>query len=145
MKTPTTGIRASDAERDQVAKLLQTAAGDGRLTPDEAGERLAQASTARFRHELEQLIADLPPAIAREMPRRRSLPGTFWVVGALLRATAFVGLLLLFWRFAFWPLALFGMFACFAVARAVRYGWYARRHSWMMRYGYPDRWMTVVR
>jgi len=64
MKTPTTGVRASDAEREQIATLLQTAAGEGRLTPDEAGERLAQAQTARFRHELDQLVADLPPVMA---------------------------------------------------------------------------------
>ena len=34
MNSPMTGIRASDAEREQISKLLQTAAGEGRLTPD---------------------------------------------------------------------------------------------------------------
>ena len=145
MNTPMTGIRASDAEREQIATLLQTAAGEGRLTPDEAGERLAQAQTARFRHELEQLVTDLPPVMAREVPRARSVPRAFWLAGALLRATAFVGFLMLFWRFAFWPMALLGLFGFFAFARAMRYGWYARRRWWMMRQGYPDRWVTAVR
>ncbi len=145
MKTPMTGIRASDAEREQISKLLQTAAGEGRLTPDEAGERLAEAQGATYRHELEQLVADLPP-VARDVPRGpgRSVPRAFWVAGALLRATAFIGFLLLFWRFAFWPMAFLGMFAFFAFARLMRYGWYARRQWWSMHRS-PDRWVTVVR
>jgi Flp pilus assembly protein TadB len=147
MKTPMTGIRASDAEREQISKLLQTAAGEGRLTPDEAGERLAEAQGATYRHELEQLVADLPPVVVSDVSRGRggSVPRAFWVAGALLRATAFVGFLLLFWRFAFWPMALLGMFAFFAFARTMRYGWYARRAWWMTRRGSPDRWVTVVR
>ena len=146
MTTPMTGIRASDAEREQISKLLQTAAGEGRLTPDEAGERLAEAQSAKYRHELEQLVADLPPVL-RDVRRGpgRSVPRAFWVAGAVLRATAFLGFLLLFWRFAFWPMAFLGMFAFFAFARAMRYGWYARRQWWSMRRGFPDRWVTVGR
>ena len=145
MNTPITGIRASDAEREQISKLLQTAAGEGRLTPDEAGDRLAEAQSAKYRHELEQLVADLPPA-QRGVQRGpgRSMPRAFWVAGALLRATAFIGFLLLFWRFAFWPMAFLGMFAFFAFARVMRYGWYARRQWWSMRRS-PDRWVSVVR
>lgn len=92
-------------------------------------------------------MADLPPVATRDVPRprRRAVPLAFWVAGALLRATAFVGFLMLFWRFAFWPMALLGMFAFFAFARAMRYGWYARRQWWTMRRGSPDRWVTVVR
>lgn len=144
MTTPMTGIRASDAEREQIAKLLQNAAGEGRLTPDEAGERLAQAQTARFRTELEQLVADLPAAAVRDLPRGRPLPA-FWVLGGMLRAAAFVGFMLLFWRLAFWPMALIGLFGFFAFARAMRYGWYARRRWWMMHRGYPHHWVTAIR
>ncbi|HKC47098.1 MAG TPA: DUF1707 domain-containing protein [Gemmatimonadales bacterium] len=145
MTTPMTGIRASDAEREQISKLLQTAAGEGRLTPDEAGERLAEAQSAKYRHELEQLVADLPPVL-RDVRRGpgRSVPRAFWVAGAVLRATAFLGFLLLFWRFAFWPMAFLGMFAFFAFARLMRYSWYARRQWWSMRRS-PDRWVTVGR
>ena len=144
MNSPTTGIRASDTEREEVAKLLQTAAGEGRLTPEEAGDRLAQASAARFRDELERLVADLPAA-TREAPHGRPLPRTFWVISGLLRTAAFIGFMLLFWRIALWPTLLFGIFGFFAMTRAMRYGWYARRQRWMMRHGWPARWVTVVR
>ena len=144
MNTPITGIRASDAEREQISKLLQTAAGEGRLTPDEAGDRLAEAQSAKFRHELERLVADLPPAERAQRGPGRTMPRAFWVAGAVLRATAFLGFLLLFWRFAFWPMAFLGMFAFFAFARVMRYRWYARRQWWSMRRS-PDRWVTVVR
>lgn len=145
MNTPITGIRASDAEREQISKLLQTAAGEGRLTPDEAGDRLAAAQSATYRRELEQLVADLPPAErGGQRGPGRSMPGAFWVAGALLRATAFLAFLLLFWRFAFWPMAFLGMFAFFAFARIMRYSWYARRQWWSMRRS-PDRWVSVIR
>lgn len=143
MNSPAAGIRASDAERELTAKLLQTAAGEGRLSPEEAGDRLAQASAARYRHELDQLVDDLP-TIQRDSPRGRSVAPAFWFLGGLVRAAAFFGLMMLFWRFAFWPIALIGVFGFFALTRAMRYRWYARR-EWMMRRGWPDRWATVVR
>jgi hypothetical protein len=62
--TPTgaapTGVRASDTERERVARILQAAAGDGLLTLEEVNERLDAAFAARFRHELTALTADLP-------------------------------------------------------------------------------------
>ena len=36
-----TGVRASDDERERIAQVLQGAAAEGRLSPEEAGERLA--------------------------------------------------------------------------------------------------------
>jgi hypothetical protein len=61
---PTGGHRASDAEREAVADQLRTAAGDGRLDPDELEERLAAAYSARTTGELVPLTADLPAAPA---------------------------------------------------------------------------------
>jgi len=58
--TTTEGVRASDAERERVAKMVGDAAGEGRLTLDEAEERLARIYAARFRHELDTHVADLP-------------------------------------------------------------------------------------
>lgn len=145
MNIPTTGIRASDAEREQIAKLLQTAAGEGRLTPEEAGDRLARASTARYRDELEDLLVDLPPVI-RETPRGRSAPRAFWIVGGLLRAATFAGLLaFFFWGVGLWPMWINGMLGFFAITRALRFGWYARRRWWMMPHGSPRRWATIIR
>ncbi len=56
----TTDVRASDAERERVAKMLSDAAGEGRLTLEEAEERLELVYATRFRHELDQHVADLP-------------------------------------------------------------------------------------
>jgi hypothetical protein len=53
-------IRASDAERERYAAIISTATGEGRLTTVEADERLAAIYAARFRHELDPLIKDLP-------------------------------------------------------------------------------------
>ena len=53
-------LRASHADRDQVAELLRVAAGDGRLSPEELDDRLERALTARTYAELAPLTADLP-------------------------------------------------------------------------------------
>lgn len=57
---PGSGVRASDAEREQVARILRAAAGEGLLTLGEADERLVALYASRFRAELEPLTADLP-------------------------------------------------------------------------------------
>lgn len=54
------GLRASDADRDQVAERLRMAAAEGRLTADELSERLDAAFRARTYGELGALLADLP-------------------------------------------------------------------------------------
>lgn len=53
-------IRASDAEREQVAQILQTAMTEGRLTLDEGEQRLAAVYAATYRDDLAPLTADLP-------------------------------------------------------------------------------------
>ncbi len=63
------GLRASDADREQAARVLWVAAGEGFLTPDEAEDRVTAAYAARFRDELASLTADLPDGgrwLARE-------------------------------------------------------------------------------
>ena len=52
--------RASDAEREYIAKVISDAAAEGRLTLDEADQRLSAVYEARFRYELAEQIADLP-------------------------------------------------------------------------------------
>jgi hypothetical protein len=54
------GIRCSDGEREQVRSRLAHAAGEGRITVDEVDDRLALVAEARFRHELDAVVADLP-------------------------------------------------------------------------------------
>jgi Domain of unknown function (DUF1707) len=53
------GARASDADRDRVVDVLCAAAGDGRLTAGEFGERLEAALSSRTLGELAVLTADL--------------------------------------------------------------------------------------
>jgi hypothetical protein len=108
-------IRASDADRHQVAEILRDAAGDGRLTLDELQERLDQVFAARTYAELQALTSDLPvagaplPSVAASpMPERRVGPGTpgqsvsiavmsgsvkrgGWVVPSAHTAVAFMG------------------------------------------------------
>ncbi|MGB3441297.1 MAG: DUF1707 domain-containing protein [Actinophytocola sp.] len=61
-------MRASDAERERIAKLVSAAAGEGRLSIAEADDRLERVYTTRFRHELAEFVADLP-AGRPEAPR----------------------------------------------------------------------------
>jgi len=123
----TRGMRASDAERERIAQVLQGAAAEGRLSPDEAGERLAAASTAVYREDLERLIADLPVARERaEESGRAPLP--VWWVWRFARLAFVATLVLGFWgvwgiRLLLWPLA----FVAFAIL--VR-PW--RRRRWRM-------------
>jgi hypothetical protein len=53
-------VRASDDERETVARILNLAAGAGMLTLAETDERLGRVYAARTRAELVPLTADLP-------------------------------------------------------------------------------------
>lgn len=53
-------LRASDADREQVAEFLRHAAGEGRLLIDELEDRLGAALSAKTYAELDAIIADLP-------------------------------------------------------------------------------------
>ena len=63
-------IRASDADRDHAASLLQEHHAAGRLTAEEFTERMEAALRARTLGELDELLADLPHVDLR----RYSLP-----------------------------------------------------------------------
>lgn len=56
--------RASDADREHVARIIRVAAGEGLLTLAEAEDRLTLVYAARFRVELDPLTVDLPDAEA---------------------------------------------------------------------------------
>ncbi|MDD7938783.1 DUF1707 domain-containing protein [Actinomycetospora lutea] len=55
-------MRASDAEREQVAEVVRQAVSDGRLTIVEGDERLRDVYAAVYRRDLEPVTADLQPA-----------------------------------------------------------------------------------
>jgi uncharacterized protein DUF1707 len=78
-------LRASDADRDEVAERLRQATTEGRLRPDELDHRLGAALSASTYGELDALVADLPsPAVARRQ-RSSVLP---WVPPVLALAIA---------------------------------------------------------
>lgn len=96
------GVRASDDERERVAKVLERAAAEGRLTPEEAGERLAAASAATYWDDLNQLVADLPMVHDRGRAQR-------WAVRRALRVAVIAVLVTSLWTFwgpraLWWPL-----------------------------------------
>src|SRR5215813_7614368 len=62
------GTRASDADRDAAAGLLNEAFAAGRLTADEHDQRLSAAYAARSWPELHQLTADLPAPPGADLP-----------------------------------------------------------------------------
>ncbi|HEY2191786.1 MAG TPA: DUF1707 domain-containing protein [Actinomycetospora sp.] len=71
------GLRASDAEREAVVVRLHRAVGEGRLTAEEAGDRIAAVYDARFRAELACPVADLP-ATGAPVPGPLSWEGRPW-------------------------------------------------------------------
>lgn len=62
-------LRCSDADREAVAEVVRQAAGDGRLTLDELGERLDAVYAARTYRELVPVVADLPGAALPGVPQ----------------------------------------------------------------------------
>jgi hypothetical protein len=83
-------IRASDADREQVAERLRIATAEGRLQPHELEERLTAAFAARTYGELEPLVADLPAAPPKAPARTPR--GPVWV-GRAAVATFFLAIL----------------------------------------------------
>jgi Domain of unknown function (DUF1707) len=77
-------LRASDADREQIAEHLRRASTEGRLTGDELEPRLETALSARTYGELDAVVADLP----RPRPGRQSSLDLGWVAPALLLALA---------------------------------------------------------
>ena len=78
-------LRASDADREQIAEQLRDAAAEGRLLAEELEHRLEAAFTARTYADLGAVVADLPrePRAARSgrRPQLRLRPLT--VVGLM--------------------------------------------------------------
>jgi hypothetical protein len=108
---PRPDLRASDAERERVARFLRDQAAEGRLTHEELEERVGRAYAAKTVRELQELLVDLPraplprPAYRGRPPVRRGmnplLPlgilgflalGGPWLVWALAAAGAAVAL-----------------------------------------------------
>ncbi|HYQ67258.1 DUF1707 domain-containing protein [Actinophytocola sp.] len=130
-------VRASDSEREHIAKMIGEAAGEGRLSIAEADERLERVYTTRFRHELAEFVADLPAEPAGTAPARL---GRFPVRLRVHAGVAVVVSILLILRWAamdvpfFWPagpmFVLWGTFLLHALlVRSGRVPPWARQRS----------------
>ncbi|GAA3233815.1 DUF1707 SHOCT-like domain-containing protein [Nonomuraea helvata] len=93
-------LRASDADRERVAQVLQDAHADGRLTLDELEERLGVLYSARTLGQLAELTTDLLPADQQPLNLdgrpvsaifKQEQRGGRWVVPAELDVTAMFG------------------------------------------------------
>ena len=94
---PSAGLRASDAEREQVADALRRHHADGRLSSDEFEERVERCYQARTVSQLHRLTSDLPRGdggLASRTPAWVAGPsGRRPVALLLLAAFAVIGLL----------------------------------------------------
>ncbi|HWE09222.1 MAG TPA: DUF1707 domain-containing protein [Solirubrobacteraceae bacterium] len=94
-------LRASDADREQVAERLRQAAAEGRLFADELEERLGAALSAKTYGELDEVVSDLPdpgpshPRRSGELVRARpavalavALPLAMMLIGIIAFALA---------------------------------------------------------
>ncbi len=59
-RRPADRVRASDADREAVISQLSERYAEGRLTHDTLDQRLEAALKARYRHDLRDVLADLP-------------------------------------------------------------------------------------
>jgi hypothetical protein len=85
-------LRASDADREQVAERLRHATAEGRLGEDELEERLAALYAARTYGELDALLVDIPVSRSLGQPRVR-LRRLIGAVSAVTLVLAVLGLL----------------------------------------------------
>ncbi|MBS2535206.1 DUF1707 and DUF2154 domain-containing protein [Catenulispora sp. NF23] len=93
-------LRASDADRERAAQVLQAATADGRVTPAELEERLERVFAAKSRGELATIVSDLRPArpadaaptAAKDLGVLSDISrGGEWVVGDGYTGTAVIG------------------------------------------------------
>lgn len=85
-------LRASDADREQLAERLRHAAVEGRLSTEELEDRLGTLYSSRTYGELDSLVADLPATTRSNQPRTR-VPRLAIVAAALTVLWAVLGVL----------------------------------------------------
>jgi hypothetical protein len=78
MNPEQSGVRISDADRDQAASDLSGHYAEGRLTHEEHAERLDAIWTARTHADLAPIFEDLPSGRGTGSSLARPLPGRRW-------------------------------------------------------------------
>jgi hypothetical protein len=104
---PVQPMLASEVEREETARLISQAVGEGRLSIEEGGQRIDVLLRSRHRHELADLIADLPSSAPATTARPfTSAPlrlGLLAAATAAVLAAVLVQALAGLWEL--WPLA----------------------------------------
>ncbi|MFI5718283.1 DUF1707 domain-containing protein [Nocardia sp. NPDC051750] len=123
-----TGIRASDAERDRFVRELSRHLGDGRIDLAEYDQRVAQVYRSATREELQGVLADLPalkPATGPASASRSRFPiwqrieGSAWLGVGVLVLMIWAAISLGAGSFTyFWPIWVIGPWGTVLALRA---------------------------
>jgi Flp pilus assembly protein TadB len=125
------GLRASDADREQIAERLRHAAAEGRLLANELEERLGKAFKARTYGELDAVVADLPVnRVARRSPTPLARPAL--VLAVALAAVAVIAFAILIIT------SLLAAWAAWAFIAWWMFGGRARRRQRALRHRPPS-------
>jgi hypothetical protein len=137
-------LRASDADREQIAERLRKATAEGRLLAEELEERLETTFTAKTYGELDAVVADLPGGVT---PRRRERPRSpmlapIHVLALFILAPVILSLLLavaviVATLFSAWGLLL--IVGWFAFGHGRRHYWGSYRRSFYAASRWPAR------
>jgi hypothetical protein len=127
-------LKASDADREQIAERLRHATAEGRLLAEELEERLEATFAARTYGELDAVVTDLPGMPVRRRERPETLP---WlrpvpIVALVLLAPVLFSLLLaaavvMATVFSTWAVVLFLGWWLFGYGHRYRYRGHHRR------------------
>ena len=122
-------LRASDADREQIAERLRKATAEGRLLAEELEERLEATFSARTYGELDAVVADLPGTTVRRHERPchpATVINPIHVIALFILAPVIVSLLIAA------AVVLATVFSAWGVLLIV--GWFVfghgRRHYW---------------
>jgi hypothetical protein len=138
-------LRASDADREQIAERLRRAAAEGRLLAEELEHRLGAAFAARTYGELDALVADLPDDRLAPVRPRSVVParGPVGVLAIALLAAAVVAIvaLLITGTLVAGAWIFFGLwfFGCRGARCRARYRHYHHAGGWQQVQGPTDR------
>jgi len=124
-------LRASDSERDEVAKQLHDHFSEGRLTMEELSERIDDTYRAKTRGELRHVLRQLPAPVPPPAPAPRPDPRAKLRFFAQMATPSIIaiGIWLLGGQGSFWPGWVILVSAVIALRRWARQG-RRRQRAW---------------
>ncbi|MVU76557.1 DUF1707 domain-containing protein [Nocardia sp. ET3-3] len=128
----TTGTRASDTERAQIADLLGRHLTEGRLDLAEYNDRLTRVYGTTTREDLQLVLQDLPklteaaasqPVSRTRLPLWQQIEGSAWLGVSLLSLVIWAAISIAAGEFTYpWPIWVIGPWGAVLVFRVVM-GW----------------------